>query len=84
MEELVLLLMIFFSFRYHVTDKNLVICRDWFGAIVKLLSHIELLMYTKILSLSIQPASVPPKRTHNRVVEFQPRIIGKGSIRIRL
>ena len=50
--------MIIFSFRWHVAEKALVGCRDWFGVIVNLLPHLELLLYAKPISLIIVSTNV--------------------------
>ena len=50
MKEMVLFLVFFFSFRWHVEEKGLVGYRDWFEVIVNLFMHLELLMYAKSIS----------------------------------
>ena len=50
MKEMVLFLVFFFSFRWHVEEKGLVGYREWFEVIVNLFMHLELLMYAKSIS----------------------------------
>ena len=53
MKELVLYLILLFYFRCHVAEESLVGRRDLFGSILKLLQHLELLMYSKPISFLV-------------------------------
>ena len=53
MKELVLFLMVFFSFRGPVVDKAIVGRRDLFGVTVNLFPYIELLIYAKPTSFLV-------------------------------
>ena len=55
---LVLLLMLLFYFRRHVAEKYLVGHRDLFDAIVNLLPHLELLMYSKPIPFLVGSTNV--------------------------
>ena len=55
---MVLLLMLLFSFRLHVLEKYIVGRRDLFDVIVNLLSHLELLLYAKPISLTVGSTDV--------------------------
>ena len=58
MKELSLLLMLFFYFRCHVAEKSIVDHIDWFGVILNLLTHLELLMYAKPISFMVGSTNV--------------------------
>ena len=50
--------MILFSFICHISEKSVVGCRDWFGVILNLFPHLELLMYAKHISLLVDSNTV--------------------------
>ena len=58
MKELVLFLKMFFPFIFCVAEKALVGCRDWFGVIVNLLPHREMLMDAKPITLLVGSTNV--------------------------
>ena len=58
MKELVLLMILMFSFIFHVAEKYLVGRRDWFGVIVNLLLHLELFIYAKPISFLVGSTNV--------------------------
>ena len=53
MKEMVLLLMLFFSFRCHVAEKALAGRIDQFGVILNFLMRLEFLMYAKPISFLV-------------------------------
>ena len=46
------------SFGCHIEEKTFAACGDWFGAIVNLLLHLQLLMYDKTILFLIGSTNV--------------------------